>query len=60
MSQSVINIVPAPLDLDPSHLAWKGASVLSRIDVANDLWVRADEYERLGFRAVRERSCLPV
>lgn len=60
LSSGIVNVVPGPPDLDPAHLAWKGVSMLSRVEVANEFWVRADEYEKLDFRAVRDRSVLPV
>ncbi|GAA5893576.1 hypothetical protein JCM5296_007491 [Sporobolomyces johnsonii] len=51
-----VSYVPSPREIEPENLAWKGISVLSRLDAANDLWIRNDEWESLGMRAVRERA----
>ncbi|GAA6010789.1 hypothetical protein JCM10207_005843 [Rhodosporidiobolus poonsookiae] len=49
--------VPCPRDVEPEHLAWKGIASLARLEgVANELWVRREEWERVGMRAVRERG----
>lgn len=49
-------IVPPPRDIDPQILAWKGIAVLNKLESANDLWIRAEDWETLGMRAVRERA----
>ncbi|GAA5949539.1 hypothetical protein JCM21900_000256 [Sporobolomyces salmonicolor] len=51
-----VSYVPSPREIEPENLAWKGISVLSRLDAANDLWIRNDEWASLGMRAVRERA----
>ncbi|KAL8287535.1 hypothetical protein RQP46_003393 [Phenoliferia psychrophenolica] len=49
-------IVPPPREIDPRILAWKGISVLSKLDGAADLWIRREDWEALGMRAVKERA----
>lgn len=49
-------IVPPPREIDPRILAWKGISVLSKLDAAQDLWIRREDWEALGLRAVKERA----
>ncbi|KAI5475415.1 actin-related protein 8 [Pseudohyphozyma bogoriensis] len=49
-------IVPPPREIDPRILAWKGISVLSKLDSSIDLWVRREDWEALGMRAVKERA----
>ncbi|KAK4335812.1 Actin-like protein ARP8 [Rhodotorula toruloides] len=51
-----VTYVPCPREIEPENMAWKGISALAKLDVANDLWVRKEEWEMLGMRAVRERS----
>lgn len=53
-----MTIVPAAAsgDIDPRVLAWKGISVLCKLDVVSELWVRREDWEALGLRAVRERT----
>ncbi|BGP17439.1 hypothetical protein JCM10213_003278 [Rhodosporidiobolus nylandii] len=48
--------VPCPREIEPENLAWKGISALAKLDCSNDLWVRREEWEMLGMRAVRERG----
>lgn len=49
-------IVPPPREIDPHILAWKGISVLSKLESAADLWIRREDWEALGLRAVKERA----
>ena len=49
-------IVPPPREIDPRILAWKGISTLSKLDGAADLWIRREDWEALGMRAVKERA----
>jgi actin-related protein 8 len=39
-----VQIIPAPKDVDPAILAWKGASVLGKMDGVADLWVTASDW----------------
>lgn len=50
-----IQVVPPPRDLDPRILTWKGGSVLSKIDVVEDLWIKPDDWDLLGARAIKDR-----
>ncbi|KAK4055826.1 actin-like protein arp8 [Microbotryomycetes sp. JL221] len=53
---SSVNVVVPPKDMDSKHLAWKGLSNLVLLPhVANDLWVRNDEWSVLGMKAVKDR-----
>ncbi|GAA5890149.1 hypothetical protein JCM6882_009242 [Rhodosporidiobolus microsporus] len=51
-----ITYVPCPREVEPENLAWKGIASLAKLDCANELWVRKEEWEGLGMRAVRERA----
>ncbi|GAA5832620.1 hypothetical protein JCM11251_001389 [Rhodosporidiobolus azoricus] len=51
-----ISYVPCPKEVEPENLAWKGIASLARLDCANELWVRKEDWEGLGMRAVRERA----
>ena len=44
-----IMVAPPPRDMDPQVLVWKGASVFGKLR-ANDSWIGATEYDRLGSR----------
>ncbi|KAI9669615.1 MAG: actin-like protein arp8 [Alyxoria varia] len=44
-----IMVAPPPRDMDPQVVVWKGASVFGKLR-ANDSWVGATEYDRLGSR----------
>ncbi|GAA6008824.1 uncharacterized protein JCM10292_004683, partial [Rhodotorula paludigena] len=50
-----VQYVPCPKEIEPENVAWKGVGALGRLEGAQDLWVRREEYEALGMRAVRER-----
>lgn len=48
--------VPCPKEIEPENLAWKGVGALGRLEGAQEMWIRSDEWEALGMRAVRERA----
>ncbi|GAA6022077.1 hypothetical protein JCM11491_004742 [Sporobolomyces phaffii] len=50
-----ISYIPGPREIEPENLAWKGISVLIKIEASNELWVRQEDWRELGMRAVRER-----
>ncbi|KIK08875.1 hypothetical protein K443DRAFT_655462 [Laccaria amethystina LaAM-08-1] len=39
-----VQIIPPPKEVDPRVLAWKGASVLGKMDGASDLWVTPSDW----------------
>ena len=51
-----VQIVPPPKDVENSNLAWNGMSVLSKLEVSNELWVRRDDFNNLGLRALKDRT----
>ncbi|GAN02862.1 actin-like ATPase domain-containing protein [Mucor ambiguus] len=53
-----VEVVPAPRELDPEVLVWKGASVMAKLDSAKDMWIADDEWEQVGARCLRERALL--
>ncbi|KNZ46695.1 hypothetical protein VP01_703g4 [Puccinia sorghi] len=48
--------IPPPRDLDPRILAWKGVSLICRIESASDLWIRSSDWEVLGSKAIKDRT----
>ncbi|EGG08152.1 uncharacterized protein MELLADRAFT_35076 [Melampsora larici-populina 98AG31] len=48
--------IPPPRDIDPKLLAWKGVSLLCRLDAANDLWIRSSDWEVLGSKGIKDRT----
>ncbi|ORY81557.1 hypothetical protein BCR37DRAFT_402909 [Protomyces lactucae-debilis] len=52
-----IEVVPAPKELDPQVLSWKGMSIFSRIKIASEFMISAQEYELLGCRSIQSK-CL--
>jgi len=48
--------VPCPKEIEPENLAWKGVGALGRLEGAQEMWIRREEWEALGMRAVRERA----
>ncbi|CEP08259.1 hypothetical protein [Parasitella parasitica] len=53
-----VEVVPAPRELDPEVLVWKGASVMAKLDSAKDMWIADEEWEQAGARCLRERAML--
>ncbi|CAO3613472.1 unnamed protein product [Cunninghamella echinulata] len=53
-----VEVLPAPRELDPQLLVWKGASVLCKLDVAKDMWVGETEWNEIGSRLLKDRSML--
>ncbi|KAG2203224.1 hypothetical protein INT46_002506 [Mucor plumbeus] len=53
-----VEVVPAPRELDPEVLVWKGASVMAKLDCAKDMWIADEEWEQVGARCLRERALL--
>ncbi|KAG0173952.1 actin-like protein arp8 [Apophysomyces sp. BC1034] len=51
-----VEILPAPRELDPRLLVWKGASVLSKLDTAKDMWIGEEEWDEIGARCLKERA----
>jgi actin-related protein 8 len=49
-------VVPPPRDMDPRILAWKGLSVLARLDSAQEMWIPKREWQMFGTRALKEKS----
>lgn len=39
-----VQIIPAPKEVDPRILAWKGAAVLGKMEAVTDLWVTAADW----------------
>lgn len=51
-----LDIITNPRDMDPSMIAWKGASILSCLETAHELWISRAEWEKYGVRILRERA----
>jgi actin-related protein 8 len=51
-----IEVIVKPKDIQPDLVAWKGASVMSLLDSANELWFSKDEWNKLGPKLLRERA----
>lgn len=52
-----VTIVPPPRNLNPRFVSWKGAGVMCNLESLNDMWIRKDEWEAVGARALKDR-CL--
>ncbi|XP_037510953.1 actin-related protein 8 isoform X8 [Rhipicephalus sanguineus] len=51
-----MEIITRPRDTDPRITTWKGASIMSCLDSAQELWIRQAEWQRYGVRLLRERA----
>jgi hypothetical protein len=43
-----VSVTPPPRDMDPRTLAWKGGTVLARLDCASDMWVTLGDLRAYG------------
>lgn len=50
-----VQIIPAPKEVDPSVLTWKGAAVLGKMEGVSDLWVTRADWDTFGMRSLKER-----
>jgi len=53
-----VEIIPLPRTADELIFAWKGASVLGRMEGVTDMWVTGADWNTFGMRAVKERCFL--
>ncbi|KAI8391391.1 uncharacterized protein BYT42DRAFT_509384 [Radiomyces spectabilis] len=53
-----VEVLPAPRELDPRLLVWKGASVFSKLDTAKDMWIGQEEWNEVGARCLKDRALL--
>ncbi|KAI7864747.1 hypothetical protein BDF14DRAFT_1831607 [Spinellus fusiger] len=51
-----VEVLPAPRELDSRLLVWKGASVLSKLDIAKELWIGREEWDQVGARCLKDRT----
>ncbi|KAI8148388.1 hypothetical protein BJV82DRAFT_591965 [Fennellomyces sp. T-0311] len=51
-----VEVLPAPRELDPRLLMWKGGSVLSKLDIAKEMWIGQEEWDLVGARCLRDRA----
>ncbi|EAU90511.2 nucleus protein [Coprinopsis cinerea okayama7 len=50
-----VQIIPPPKEVDPRVLAWKGATVLAKMESVSELWVTPSDWDLFGMRALKER-----
>ncbi|KAI9270798.1 hypothetical protein BDA99DRAFT_433986 [Phascolomyces articulosus] len=51
-----VEVLPAPRELDPRLLMWKGGSVLSKLETAKEMWIGQEEWNNVGGRCLRDRA----
>lgn len=50
-----MDVITRPKESDPRTTAWKGGSVMSILDSAQELWILRKEWNQYGVRILRER-----
>ena len=55
---------PIEIHLDPKDLSsemtvWKGAAVLAGLESARELWIRPEEWQKVGQKLLREKAPFP-
>ncbi|KAI8603230.1 hypothetical protein EDD21DRAFT_302599 [Dissophora ornata] len=51
-----VEVLPSPRDMDPRLLVWKGASVMGKLEMAKELWIKPLEWDLMGRKALRDKS----
>lgn len=51
-----LDIITNPRDMDPAIVAFKGASIMSCLETAHELWIHSAEWAKHGVRILRERA----
>ncbi|KAF9934530.1 actin-like protein arp8 [Linnemannia zychae] len=51
-----VEVLPAPREMDPRLLVWKGGSVLGKLDSSRELWIKPLEWELLGRKVLRDKA----
>lgn len=50
-----IEIITRAKDIDPKITIWKGATVMSLLDTAQELWITENDWNKSGIRIMREK-----
>jgi hypothetical protein len=48
--EELVAVIPAPKEIDPRVLAWKGVAVLSKLDSLSDLWIQQADWVSILYR----------
>lgn len=51
-----VEVLPAPREIDPSILTWKGASIYSRLKLVDELWITEKDWDLLGSRVLQHKT----
>ena len=54
-----IEVIMDPKGLSSDITVWKGAAILSGLESARELWIRSDEWQKLGQKLLREKAPFP-
>ncbi|PKI84139.1 actin-like protein arp8 [Malassezia vespertilionis] len=49
-------VIPPPRNMEPEFLAWKGLAVLAHLDALQELWILRADWDKFGYRALKEKS----
>jgi hypothetical protein len=50
-----IDILPPPRGLDPRVVSWRGGTVMTRLEIMQDMWIKRSEWSDIGMRAYKNR-----
>lgn len=51
-----IAVMPAPREMDPQVLTWKGGGVFAKLKIVSECWISAHDWEMLGNRALQYKT----
>lgn len=58
MTLEQVSVLPAPREMDPRDLCWKGASVAGRLEAIKECWITREEWEAYGTDLFLDRALL--
>eukprot|EP01134_Creolimax_fragrantissima_P008119 CFRG8119T1 len=53
-AQKAVQVIESPKDMDARMLAWKGGSILARLDLTDAFWIEKDEWLERGVGVLRD------
>lgn len=51
-----ISVMPAPREMDPQVLTWKGGGVFAKLKIVSECWISSDDWDMLGNRALQYKT----
>ncbi|KNC79347.1 hypothetical protein SARC_08253 [Sphaeroforma arctica JP610] len=53
-AQKAVQVIESPKDMDARMMAWKGGSILARLEILDSFWIEKDEWLERGVGVLRD------